>query len=202
MEKNSKFIKSMVKVVLIMLVINCVYFVADYFNVVSLLNIDVQKINWDISSIVISNCVVIGLYLITYIFLDKRHIEKEDNQRAVADMILLTTYESTLEIVELFENQEALESAAKKCDFEKLEFQDLVLQQYLNLPFQHNETIGEFAKNGIITAKEYKDYLSIKENYQKHIRIKLTFFDIELFHNYKKDDLMKLLYENLEKYGS
>ena len=41
-----------------------------------------EKINWDIASIVISNIVVICLYLITFNVLDNRNIEKKKLARS------------------------------------------------------------------------------------------------------------------------
>lgn len=189
-ENNS--VKSLVKKVLVAsLLINIVYFIFDYFNFFTFIGINLRKINWEIASIVISNVIVIGLYLITYFVIDKRSLDVNNNKREIAKLSLLKVYEKCLEMIDLFDLDDVVKCAAMKCDFNKLSFQDSVMQQYLNIPFESENVILDFAKSGIISAEEYGDYLEIQNDYKAHIRTKLLFFDRKVLQHYKKDELLQ-----------
>lgn len=176
-------------------IITTVILISDFFNLPSRLGIDTTTINWDIVSIVVGNIVVIGLYLITYHVLDKRSVAKETNQRKTAEFMLVSTYDSCCEKVRLFSDAFVAEKAAQKCDFNKLDFQDDVMQRYFNLPFDHHEAIGEFAKEGVITSQEYEAYLKIRKLYRDHMGMRITFFDAPQFSKFCLPELMTAIDE-------
>lgn len=159
--------------------ITSVYFCLDTNNIIAGIGIPTQEINWDIASIVISNLVVISLYLITYILLDNRSIEKDRNQQEVALLLLSKTYDQCVESVKLFDYPGAAEKAAKKCDFSKTAHQDSQFMYYLEFPFEFHEQIVEFASAGIISKNEFDNYVELKEAFRKHINRKIMFFDQE-----------------------
>lgn len=55
----------------------------DYFNVFSTLGFRMGNINWDFTGMVITNVIVVLLFVITYETLDKRSAEKENNKRLI-----------------------------------------------------------------------------------------------------------------------
>lgn len=173
--------------------LSVVYLLLDVFNVPSRMGIDIPSLNWDGAALVIGNIIVIGLFLVTYFLLDKRSVEKENNQREVAELVLKLTYDRCEETIKLFDNQKTTELAAKKCNRDALEFQDSVLQAYLNLPFEHTDMINDFVKSGVIAADEYDNYLTVCKLYQSHIRVKLIFDDRQEFQQYKREDLDKAI---------
>ena len=69
------------KIIVSCLALTSIYFLLDINDLPAGIGIHSEKINWDIASIVISNIVVICLYLITFNVLDNRNIEKNKNQR-------------------------------------------------------------------------------------------------------------------------
>lgn len=182
--------KSIRNIIAVCTIIVCLYFIADVTNFPSFVGINVFALNWNVASIVIGNIIIIGLFLSTYFLFDKRNITKENNQREIAVLTLQLVYDTCREMIDLFSNDATAENAAKKCDFNKLEFQDPIMQQYLNIPFDNHADIVGFAKSGVITAKEYGSYLKIRKNYKSHIRMKIAFFDCKDFSCYKKKELI------------
>ena len=180
-------------VVIACVLLSTAYLLLDIFNIPSRMGIDIPSLNWDGAALVIGNIIVIGLFLVTYFLLDKRSVEKENNQREVAELVLKLTYDRCEETIKLFDNPKTTELAAKKCNRDALEFQDSVLQAYLNLPFEHTDMINDFVKSGVIAADEYNNYLTVRELYQSHIRVKLIFDDHHEFHQYKREDLDKAI---------
>lgn len=177
MEKKryKKYIKNGIA---ISVLLNVCFLIADLFNIPSHF-FDMSVLNLDLVNILVSNTVIIVMFWITYCLIDHRNVEKDNNQRKIANVVLIESYDKCIEMLELFANKKALEKAAANCDFNKLTFQDPVMQWYLNSPFEFDEMISEFAKNGIITAEEYKEYLDVKKKYKAHINKSIVFFDRE-----------------------
>ncbi len=171
--------------------ITSIYFCLDINNIIAGIGIPTQEINWDIASLVISNLVVIGLYLITFNLLDSRQIKMSKNQREVALLFLFKTYEQCKNSVLLFELREVREKAVEKCDFDKVIHEDTQMQYYLNFPFEFHEQIVEFASTGIISKKEFSDYLELREAFRKHINIRIMFFDREELPNSTKKEFLE-----------
>lgn len=183
--------KRIFKIILSCLALTFVYFFLDISDLLTGIGIHSEKINWDIASIVIGNLVVIGLYLITFNLLDSRQIKMSKNQREVALLFLTKTYEQCKESVLLFERREVREKAVEKCDFDKVIHEDKQLQYYLDFPFEFHEQIVEFASTGIISKKEFFDYLELREAFRKHINIRIMFFDQEDLPNSTKKEFLE-----------
>ena len=171
--------KRIFKIILSCLALTFIYVLLDINDLPADIGIHSEKINWDIASIVIGNLVVIGLYFITYSLIDNRSIEKDKNQREVALLLLNKTYDQSAESVKLFDYPGAAEKAAQKCDLSKTAHQDSQFMYYLEFPFEFHEQIVEFASAGIISKKEFDNYLELKETFRKHINRKIVFFDKE-----------------------
>lgn len=167
------------------------YFFFDVNNVVASMGIPTQEINWDIASVVIGNLVVIGLYLITFNLLDSRQIKMSKNQREVALLLLSKTYGECRESVKVFDYPGAAKHAAEKCDLSKTIHEDKQLQYYLDFPFEFHEQIVEFASSGIISKKEFSDYLDLREAFRKHINIRIMSFDREELPNSTKNEFLE-----------
>ena len=166
--------KRIFKIILSCLVLTFIYFLLDINDLPASIGIQSENINWDIASIIISNIVVVCLYLITFNELDHRSIEKDKNQREVALLLLSKTYGECRESVEVFDYPGAAKHAAEKCDLSKMIHEDKQLQYYLDFPFEFHEQIVEFASSGIISKKEFSDYLDLREAFRKHINIRLN----------------------------
>ena len=185
--------KRIFAIIISCIALSSVYFCLDINNVTSSMGIPSQKINWDVASIVISNLVVVCLYLITFNVLDNRSIEKDKNQREVAVLILNKTYEQCKEASSLFDNPSIRTSAVKKCDFNKTIYEDPIQIRFLEAPFEFHSKIVELASLGIISKQEFSDYMNVMTAYKNHINIRITFFDIETLGNAKYMEFMHAL---------
>ena len=175
------------------IVITFAYFCLDINNVIAGMGIPTHEINWDIASIVISNLVVICLYLITFNLLDNRSIEKDKNQRDVAILILNKTYEQCKEVAGLLDNPSILASVVKKCDFKKTIYEDPIQVRFLEAPFEFHDKIVELASTGVISKQEFSDYADVRAAYKSHINMRITFFDAETLGNAKYLEFIQTL---------
>ena len=183
--------KRIFKIILSCLVLTFIYFLLDINDLPASIGIQSENINWDIASIIISNIVVVCLYLITFNELDHRSIEKDKNHREVALLLLSKTYGECRESVEVFDYPGAAKHAAEKCDLSKMIHEDKQLQYYLDFPFEFHEQIVEFASSGIISKKEFSDYLDLREAFRKHINIRIMSFDREELPNSTKNEFLE-----------
>ena len=171
--------KRIFKIILSCLALTFVYFLLDISELPASIGIHSEKINWDIASIVISNLVVICLFLITFNLLDNRSIEKDKNQRDVAVLILNKTYEQCKEVASLFDNPSIRASAVKKCNFDKTIYEDPIQVRFLEAPFEYHHNIVDLASSGVISKQEFSDYADVRAAYKKHINTRITFFDVD-----------------------
>lgn len=176
--------------------------VADYFNVFSRLGVDVTNLNLEFLSFVIGNGVVILLFIIAYVLVDRRSIDKEKNKRKTALIILKGIYEHAVEVVELFADSESRLYAAKKCDFDKVASQDPMQTFYRNLPFAENDdTIISFAQEGILGANELETYFDIKREFCAYIDLSFVYLEPQ-YHvslNPRKAKLLDTLKDTLSE---
>lgn len=177
---------------------------ADYFNLPSNIGFDMPSLNWDFLGILIGNFVVLFLYIITYLLIDHRNIKRNENQVRNIKLILADAYTQCKNQIELFDKKEIVKSAAKKCNFNVLNFQDPVLTQIQEMPFELEQYILDSSNSGILSKAEFQAFLNIRKEYKSYISFKITFFDAEehtdnqevqneltLFITQKRDSLLK-----------
>ena len=157
--------------------------IADYFNYPSLLGIDIPSINWDFTSMLISNIIVIILYLITFVLIDHSNIKRSENQERNVRIILNKSYTHCKEFIELLDNKENAKMAAKKCNFDVPNFQDPVMVKYQDLPFELEQYILDASHNGILSEEEFQTYINIRKLYKSYITNRITFFDADKYYD-------------------
>ena len=187
--------KRIFKIILSCLALTFVYFLLDISELPASIGIHSEKINWDIASIVISNLVVVCLYLITFALLDSKRIKMSKNQREVALLLLEKTYDHCKGVVSVFDLRGLRAKIAEKCYSSEEISENEHLQRYQDLPFEFHEQIVKFACSGIISKKELSDYIQVRIAFQMHIRTRILSYD--------KDDLpdctKKDFFEDLER---
>ena len=138
-------------------------FLLDYWNVPSLLGIKVKAINLDIWSILISNAVVISIFIMTYMLYDRRNLEKDRLARYAGRALLLSEYyncNSKLELIDKF------------LDFllEKRE-SGIQISSFIDTSFNEREKVYESLANGSIDITRYDNYHDIQSRYDLMIQM-------------------------------
>lgn len=166
-------------------VILCILFVfltiflltIDYCGVLSLCYIEVEKFNMDFWSLFINSTIVICLYVITYVLIDKNHIKQEDNKKNVAKLLLQKTYGECLDDIKRMESKDYRTAMANKINFDNSIGDEPVYQKLMESPFDNHEMILSFAKEGVIKAETLEKYLNIKREFRVFIIASMTFYD-------------------------
>lgn len=174
-----------------------VMIVVDYFNLPSYVGLKMCNINNEVFGAAFNAFVVIALYIITYVVLDKRQIEKDENAKSTADILMLSTYQQCKDLLKLLDNQQVLETnIVPKIDFNKSDLNNPVKSSLQNSPFTEHTHIIELAENGAIVSTDLSIYLKVMELYKLFISMRITFFDIDYSQNPEHISLSKKILED------
>lgn len=177
MNKNKKGLKlSLLSLVAILIA----YIVIDYVNLPKILGLDITNVNMDLFGILFNSFVVVLLYIITYFVIDKKQVEKEDNAKRTAYILMSLSYESCKDTILLFDNNEIIcKHIVPKVKFSETYDNNLIIQNIENKPFSEYEHVLQLAENGHIDDKRLEQYLRFMNDYKTYISLKITFFDID-----------------------
>lgn len=173
-----------------------IYVVMDIFNISQKLNVPIANINMDLFGSAASAAVVFAIFFITYNEIDVRQIEKENNARDTADVLIADTYKECLNTLDLVENRKNVEKyIVPKVNFDKQVKDDETLTYLQNSPFANFDKIIALAADGYLSKEKLKDYLWIKNEFAYVVSGKIIFYDIED----AKTEKQILFREELEK---
>lgn len=174
-----------------------VMIVVDYFNLPTYVGLKVSNINNDVFGAIFNAFIVITLYIITYVIIDKRQIEKDENAKSTANILMLSTYQQCKDLIEMVDNQQVLEdNIVPKIDFNKINLDNRVMTNLLNNPFTEHTHILELAENGTIGSSDLSIYLKIMELYKSFVSMRIAFFDIDKSENLEHVSLRKKILED------
>ena len=171
--------------------------IVDYFNVPSIIGFEMSNINFDLIGALINALIVLCLYIITYAVIDRRQMQKDDNAKLTANLLILSTYKKCQDLLKIIDNQEWLENyIVPKIDFNKIDSKNEVSMNLQNDPFTEHSHILDLAGNGSITISDLKMYLNVMESYRSYVSMRITLYDI---YNAKTVEQMQLYEHIIEK---
>lgn len=192
MDKNTK------KYILIFIIFTLVYLIIDYLNLPTLLNIYIDNINSNLLDVFINSIIVIILYLITYLTIDKRTIEKSKNKKDIYKQILINMYSECIQTLNLIHDENILNKIIKQVDGNAPIIENKIVNNLMNLPFENKDTILDFAKSGEIDVNTFQKFLNIQSDYRKYINMLIICFDRQEYIETLKVELLKKLYKEVE----
>ena len=192
MDKNTK------KYILIFIIFTLVYLIIDYLNLPTLLNIYIENINSNLLDVFINSIIVIILYLITYLTIDKRSIEKSKNKKDIYKQILINMYSECIQTLNLIHDENILNKIIKQVDGNAPIIENKIVNNLMNLPFENKDTILDFAKSGEIDVNTFQRFLNIQSDYRKYINMLIICFDRQEYIETLKVELLKKLNKEVE----
>lgn len=190
-KENVKSILFIISILLIFLV------VVDYFNLLNMININVNKLNIDIWNILINSAITIVLYYITYMLINKKIVEQNKNKKSISNLLLKNTYNSCLEQIEFISNYKG--TITSKIDYDKDLKENKIYINLIESPFENNDMILSFAKEGIIADNQLNDYITIKETFRKYINLVIVYYDNEEYGIRYKEILEENIKDTIKK---
>lgn len=151
----------------------------DYYNVPSLLGLHINTVKYELLGAVLNAVVVIGLYVVTYVIIDKRQIQKEQNAKMVSYVLMNSTYKKCVDYLDMLDDQQVLAKyIVPKIDFNKSAKDDPITINLQSAPFSEYISILDLSKSGFVTHKDLTTYLTIMERYKSYVSERITFFDV------------------------
>ena len=192
MDKNTK------KYILIFIIFTLVYLIIDYLNLPTLFNIYIDNINSNLLDVFINSIIVIILYLITYLTIDKRTIEKSKNKKDIYKQILINMYSECIQTLNLIHDENILNKIIKQVDGNAPIIENKIVNNLMKLPFENKDTILDFAKSGEIDVNTFQRFLNIQSDYRKYINMLIICFDRQEYIETLKVELLKKLNKEVE----
>lgn len=175
--------KKVYQVVILIGVLPFVMFILlDYLDIPSFIGLRITSLNYDLFGAVLNAFVVIVLYIITFIIVDKRQIKKDENAKQTANILLLYTYKQCKDTLALVNDQNILDTyIVPKVDFNKTDADSAVIMNLKNNPFIEHSKILDFAATGVVDSLRLSRYYQIMDLYKSYISLRITFFDIYMY---------------------
>lgn len=183
------------KKIYLLLLIPIILIIMDFLNLPSYI-FNMGKINWDFSAAVINSAVVIILYLITYIALDKRSIMRENNKNEVAYMLIKKSYNEAKKQADLMTIEIIKKYVVPKIDFNSID--NALVNNLCSAPFEDENLILEMVKDGQISKELLDGYFSVKKSYSIYMNSIITFFDAPKIYKPMKIEFYKILDSELD----
>ena len=183
--------------------ITALLIIGDLFDVFSRLGINVPELNMDFISIVLSNAVVIILFIIAYHYVDKRNLKTMDNKRELGLHLLEKAGTACEDYFKIMIPQIVSDLNVPKVDFDSTK--NTIVENLQNAPFDFDEQLMELFLDGTMTKEEMVLYTELKSQYRKFILSRITFYNkptIYTISESKYKDALKNLKEYLDKKGA
>lgn len=135
------------------------------------------KGSFDLWSIIIGNTVVISIFVITYFLIDRRNIRIYENKWRVASAVLVDTYDKCAETIKMLEDKNVRSHVASKVNGNIPIGEEKTLLQLHDYPFYNDGLLAQFAADGILSAKQYSDYLKVKSTHWRYVYQAVAFYD-------------------------
>lgn len=161
----------------ICLIVSVSVLLLDYFNIPSRWGLRVADINWDLSLSVLTNLIVIILYVFTYETLDRRSAEKEDNKKNISVFLLQQSYDQCSFYLKTLNDKFVEKYVVPKMDFDGGPEQNRVVVNLKNAPFANEDLIISLINDGQVSLEEIQGYYRIKQLFSQFITMRTTFYD-------------------------
>lgn len=172
--------KGIVLVIVFLFLLFVVGFAIDYFNLPSFFGLNMKNINYDIQNIVVSIITTFGLFLITYLLIERHNIRRQKNQYEIAKFSLQLVYMTCERLINQLDKEDK--------QFLKKEGKEIV-SMYEKQPFYDDQLIMQLGVDGAIPFFWTERYQKIKANYSLYVKM-FVFMDNDISVN---DPLRKSL---------
>lgn len=199
MKKKNENIKIVICIFSFCVVTTIVLFL-DYGNI---LNFVSKNFNYDFLGIFIPNFVLIFIFTITYLLIDKRNMEKDEktnkNRQDILDLMLLKTYNACKDGIRLIiNNSEIMEKYIIPKIKQTTKDGKSIIDNQKDFPFAYDEQIMKMAYDGFVDSKIINNYLEIKKLYMNYVDMRITFYDIEKNNSVEGEALKETIEEDNE----
>ena len=181
-----------------------VYLLIDYFNIPSAVGIDISRINIDLLGNVLNAVIIIFVFVAGYYLIDCWNIQKQKNQKAIAESLLLSIYKECLSYIEILDQPQIAHRLVAQTDFDK-NYHELndpsPHMRYAQIPFTSEPSLLSYFQDGILDKECFETYQSIKQAFKSYVFVRVILFDAPEKYETMHSEVVQLLKEQLRSYG-
>lgn len=164
----------------------------DYFNAMYFIS---ENINFDFLNIFVNALVIIFMFIITYILIDRKTLKNqeriENNKKGILLLLLEKTYNECRNQIDVLDEQEMVEKyLIPKINFNSVA--DPFIKNIKSKPFEYEDKIINLFSEGVLDKKYFKEYMKVKDLFELYIGWRITFFDAE---KHGREDLLFYIQE-------
>lgn len=194
MKKKNRISKPVVIILIATVISVATYFLVDYLNIPTLLGLRISEMNMAALDVFSNAITAILIFALTYYFVERWNIRRQDNQKQMATLLLGKTYNDCMFYLSCFDAV-ALQKIVERTDFNAYYNHDSPAAKFADIPFENEQSIMQYAGEGIIPSSIIEKYFEVKDEFSKHITMSVTFFDhLELIKP-TRAELLKLINE-------
>lgn len=174
---NKKDVITIIKFSLIAILIILIVGVLDYNNTFG--NIT-MKLNFDFLNIFINALVIVFMFIITYLLIERKTFDNEEkiekNKRGMLLLLLEKVCDECLSQIKMLDEQEMVENyLISKINFNSTD--NIIIENIKNKPFEYENRIINLFSDGILDKKYFKNYMNIKDCFESYVQWRITLFD-------------------------
>ena len=181
-----------------------VYLLIDYFNIPTAVGIDISRINIDLLGNVLNAVIIIFVFVAGYYLIDCWNIQKQKNQKAIAESLLLSIYKECLSYIEILDQPQIANRLVAQTDFYK-NYHELndpsPHMRYAQIPFTSEPSLLSYFQDGILDKECFETYQSIKQAFKSYVFVRVILFDAPEKYETMHSEVVQLLKEQLRSYG-
>ena len=144
--------------------------VVDYFNIPSMLGINIDNFNMDVQSIVINAIVTVSMFLAAYFLIDRWDTHKHKNQQETAEMLLKKTYVLCKKYISTLDDEYLSELSFQLKRGGEINPTSFFMN-YEKMPFDHDAIIMQYFSDGTLSSQQMYKYTRIKGLYGIYITL-------------------------------
>lgn len=167
------------------LIVSLCIVISDYYDFPSRLGIMIDHINMNLLTLVVSNAIVIILFLITFHFIDARNLKAEernlhilDNKRTIGLHMIEKTCMNCKEEMKILTPEIVAQCIVPKVDFDTAG-NSIIVKNIKSAPFIFDEQLKSLFVDGSLLDSELDLYLNAKNDYEIFVGASVTFFDAQ-----------------------
>lgn len=184
--------------IIILTIVVGIIFILDLFNLPSLYGSKSMNINSELIVGLLNIYVVLLISGITYLIIDQRSIEKDNNKIDIARFLIKKSYEDCINVINSLTKNNVEKYMVPKINFDRNITENPIIINLHNQPFSNEKLIIELILEGQLSQEELSEYFEIKERYKNYITARLIFYDHPAEDLSIKNELVKKLKKEIK----
>lgn len=151
------------------------------FDIPSKIGLNCNDVNWGIQGTLIGAVITTGLFVLTYLLIQRRDLQRQRNKQEIAILLLKDTYTDCKKGLSLFEKT-YYQILASNPDEDTAKQIRSDADKFAQSSFQNETVIMDLCKDGVISSEQLRAYFMVKTFYLQHFTVSIAMPDNTKLH--------------------